>query len=140
MMRYRCKSMQQIISKSLLSFKSVAPPGPFAELGCIIIGRARQVLGSPKSSLEPLIFGLPNVPMLPGPSGNFPQSSGDSEEDESACSSRLEITFSTSIEQDASQAEEGISFSTSFLAIGLQLPPTRRLTIRRGSVQQPQAS
>jgi hypothetical protein len=51
----RCERLQQIISKSLFSiqaFRTVVPPGPLTEMGCLIIGRACKKLRQSNSSLK----------------------------------------------------------------------------------------
>jgi hypothetical protein len=121
----KCERLLQILSKSLLSFKSVAPPGPGAEQGCIIIGRVMNVLRSPKSSSDAPIFCLPNSQILQAPSDRLPQSPSESEEEEgsvrfwSSTMPTLDATPPTSISQDPSQNEETFSTSSADMGMGV---------------------
>lgn len=120
MRQCRCERLLQTVCKTRLSFKPVAPPGHFAEPGCIIIGRIRNLLKSPKTSLEPPIFCLPNSNILAVPSNSSLHTLSDVEDDESGLSStieREEANPSSSTSLDLSQNEESFSFSTSHPAL-----------------------
>lgn len=116
--RCGCERLQQIISKSLFSLKSITPLGPCPEQGCIIIGRAQKALKPLRKGSNRSIFGLPNsqiLPVTPYPSCEIPT---DSEEDDLAWSSAmtgLDLTPTTSISQDTGQNE--MTFSTSTFSI-----------------------
>lgn len=119
----RCERLQQIIHKSFLSFKSITPLKPWGELGCIIIGRALNVLKSPKGSPSTSMYCLPNSQMLQYvDSEPTPQSPKDSEGEDirtvfSATTPALVLTPSTSVSHDPSQDEETISTLSSALKI-----------------------
>jgi hypothetical protein len=111
-----CQRLQQIISKSRLSIKSVTPPGPCPDQACIIIGRALKVLKSPRSNLKQPLFCMPNSQILPLTPRSRSQTPSDCGDDESACPSQmtaLDVTPTSSIVQDSNQNEETLSSSQS---------------------------
>ena len=111
----RCVRLQQIISKSLLSLKSITPPGPFPELGCIIIGRAQKVLKSPRDNSNRSIFCRPNSQILPITPDTSCEAPSESEEDDPAWLSKVlasDLILTPSISQDIRQNDETSSAST----------------------------
>lgn len=108
--RCDCERTQQIVSTSRLSFKSINPPMYFGDTGCIILGRTRNVLRSPRSRSQTGLFSLPNHNILEERPRELLEDLIESDTEGSACftenSNPREIT-STSVCENRSHIKNG---------------------------------
>jgi hypothetical protein len=108
--RCGCERTQQIVSNSRLSFKSINPPMYVGDTGCIVLGRTRNVLRSPRSHSQTVFFSLPNHNILEERPRDPLEGLSESEPEGSACfteNSNPGETPSTSVRENRSQTENG---------------------------------